>query len=57
MAQHKPKMFYRNMTRQKADRIRVLYFERKWRQQQIATLFDIKQNTVSRIVSGQVWTA
>ena len=49
------KRHYRNMTRQIADQIRDLYFSRWFRQHEIAEIYGIKQNSVSRIVSGQVW--
>lgn len=49
------KRHYRNMTRQIADQIRDLYFSRWFRQHEIAEIYGIKQNSVSRIVSGRVW--
>lgn len=52
---HRPKSHYRNMTPADADRIRELYFREKVKQQQIADMYGIKQNTVSRIISGIVW--
>ena len=56
----RPKRFYRNMTREKAERIRELYYARHgrlrlWTQAELAALYGIGQNAVSRIVSGQVW--
>jgi DNA-binding transcriptional regulator LsrR (DeoR family) len=53
----KPKSFYRHMNRQKADEIRAMYFSRKHKQHEIAAIYGISQNTVSRIVSDLVWTA
>jgi DNA-binding transcriptional regulator LsrR (DeoR family) len=51
----RPKEFYRNMTREKAEQIRKLYFSRQKKQKELAEDFGIKQNTVSRIISGMVW--
>lgn len=50
-----PKRHYRHMTREKAERIRELYFSRQMNQVQLAEKFGIRQPSVSRIVSGQVW--
>ena len=52
---HSPKSRYRNMDRKKAAEVRRVYFAREANQRQIAERFGIKQGTVSRIVSGQVW--
>lgn len=46
---------YRHMTRQIAEQIRDLYFSRWFKQAEIAELYGIRQHSVSRIVSGQVW--
>jgi predicted XRE-type DNA-binding protein len=43
------------MTRLKAELMRVLYFNRILNQRQIGELFGLRQHSVSRIVSGQVW--
>jgi DNA-binding transcriptional regulator LsrR (DeoR family) len=43
------------MTPEKADEIRRLYFSRKKKQAELAAMFGIRQNTVSRIISGMVW--
>ena len=51
----KPKSRYRHMTREKAERIRELYFSRKAKQAELAEMFGIRQQSVSRIISGQVW--
>lgn len=51
------KRFYRTMNKKRADRIRVLYFEHKLKQQEIADIFGITQGSVSRILSCCVWTA
>ena len=52
---HKPKRFYRLMTVEKATEIRRRYFAREANQPQLAREFGIKQGSVSRIISGQVW--
>lgn len=49
------KRFYRDMCEAIARQIRDLYFSRWFRQHEIAEIYGIKQNSVSRIVSGQVW--
>jgi DNA-binding transcriptional regulator LsrR (DeoR family) len=51
----RPKRFYRHMTKQKADEIRRLYFSRQKKQVELAEMFGVKQNTVSRIISDMVW--
>jgi DNA-binding transcriptional regulator LsrR (DeoR family) len=43
------------MTPLAARMIRELYFVGKLKQAQIAKAFGIRQNSVSRIVSGLVW--
>lgn len=43
------------MTREKAEEIRRRYFAREANQRQLAREYGIKQNSVSRIVSGLVW--
>lgn len=50
-----PKTHYRGMTRQKAEEIRRAYFAREARQRELAERYGIRQNTVSRIISGLVW--
>ena len=52
----RPKTRYRHMTPRAASAIRALYFVGKLKQHEIARMFGIRQNTVSRIVSGQVWS-
>lgn len=54
-ALRRPKRFYRHMNPVIAQMIRQLYFTRRMNQPQLAAFFRIKQNSVSRIVSGQVW--
>jgi len=50
-----PKRHYRHMDYAKAERIRELYFTRQMKQAELAQAFGLKQASVSRIVSGQVW--
>ena len=52
----RPKSHYRSMTPAKAREIRRAYFAREAKQADLAARYGIRQNTVSRIVSGQVWT-
>ena len=52
----KPKRFYRHMTPHIAQQIRVAYRSRLGTQREIGERFGIRQNTVSRIISGLVWT-
>ncbi len=51
-----PKRYYRNMTPEKARDIRRRYFSRELKQSELAAEYGIRQNTVSRIISGLVWT-
>lgn len=51
----RPKTHYRHMTREKAQEIRRAYFAREAKQKELAERYGIRQNTVSRIVSMQVW--
>ena len=51
----RPKRYYRHMSPLAARAIRELYFVGKLKQREIGRLFGIKQNTVSRIISGLVW--
>lgn len=52
----RPKSYYRHMTPAKAADIRRRYFAREGTQLALAREYDVSQNTVSRIVSGQSWT-
>jgi len=52
---HRPKSRYRDMTPEKAEQMRRLYFSRQAKQAELAEMFGIRQNSVSRIVSGQSW--
>lgn len=52
---HRPKSFYRSMTREKAQEIRRLYFSRQKNQRELGEMFGITQHSVSRIISGLVW--
>lgn len=51
----RPKRYYRHMTPEKAAEIRRRYFARKAKQAELAREYGIRQGSVSRIVSGQVW--
>ena len=51
-----PKTRYRNMDRAKAEEIRRAYFAREATQREIGRRFGVAQNTVSRIISGLVWS-
>ena len=51
----KPKTNYRQMNRAKADEIRRAYFLREMTQAALAKLHGIRQGSVSRIISYQVW--
>ena len=50
------KRFYRDMTPAKAEEVRRLYFDERMKQTDIAERFGIRQASVSRIVSGLVWS-
>lgn len=52
----RPKRHYRHMTPEKAAEIRRAYFSREAKQQELAERYGIRQNTVSRIVSGLSWS-
>jgi DNA-binding transcriptional regulator LsrR (DeoR family) len=43
------------MNPEKAAQMRRLYFSRQKNQAEIAEMFGVKQNTVSRVISGLVW--
>lgn len=49
------KRYYRNMTPLAAKTIRDLYFTGRMKQKDIARMFNIRQGSVSRIISGQSW--
>lgn len=51
----RPKRHYRNMDRMKAVEIRRAYFAREATQAELASRYGVRQNTISRIVSGLVW--
>lgn len=53
----RPKRHYRGMNREKAERMRALYFAkpRLHTQAEIGAMFRVGQNTVSRIISGMTW--
>ena len=52
---HRPKSHYRHMNKAKAEEIRRRYFAREANQPQLAMEYGVKQHTISRIISGQVW--
>ena len=52
----KQKTNYRHMTRTIAEEIRRLYVSRQAKQAELAERYGIRQNSVSRIVSGKVWS-
>jgi DNA-binding transcriptional regulator LsrR (DeoR family) len=49
------KSHYQHMNLSKARAIRILYFVFNLKQQAIADHFGIRQGSVSRILSNQVW--
>ncbi len=51
----RPKRYYRNMTPTVAIFLRWLYFDARLKQGQIGDIVGMRQGSVSRIVSGQVW--
>ena len=51
----RPKRRYRHMTPEIAEFVRWLYFHGKLKQRQIGDMIGLRQGSVSRIVSGQVW--
>lgn len=46
---------YRNMDHAKAEQMRELYFKDRFKQREIAAMFDVTQGTVSRVISGHSW--
>ena len=55
MRTYTQKRHYKDMTPEKADRIRNLYFRKRMKQTEIAKLFNMAQGSVSRIVSNHTW--
>jgi predicted transcriptional regulator len=53
---HRPKSYYRHTNAVIAGMVRELYFCRRMKQVELARFFQISQASVSRYVSGQVWT-
>lgn len=51
----RPKKHYRHMTPKAARAMRDLYFIGKLKQREIGRMFGVRQNTVSRVISDQVW--
>jgi hypothetical protein len=54
-AGRRPKAHYRQMNRATAEAIRKAYFSRQAKQAELAAIYGVRQNTISRIVSGLVW--
>lgn len=52
----RPKKHYRDMTPKVAAVMRDLYFIGRLKQREIGRMFGKRQGSVSRIVSGQVWS-
>ena len=50
---HSPKSHYRHSTYEMAEDIRRLYFSRTHKQAKLAAMFNLRQNTISRIISRQ----
>lgn len=50
------KSHYRDMTPKIAAVMRDLYFIGRLKQHEIGRMFGMRQGSVSRIVSGQVWS-
>lgn len=51
-----PKRRYRHMTPEKAAEIRRRYLRREASQRELAKQYGLAQSSVSRIVSGVVWS-
>lgn len=51
----RPKRFYQRSSPLVARMARELYFVGKLKQRQIGRMFGLRQNSVSRMVSGHVW--
>lgn len=49
------KRHYRHMNKRKADLMRELYFVGKIKQADLGRMFNMRQSSVSRIISGLVW--
>src|SRR5690606_1807412 len=54
---HRPKRRYRHTTPEKAQEIRRRYFRREATQRELAEEYRLAQSSVSRIVSGYVWSS
>jgi predicted transcriptional regulator len=60
---HRPKRYYRDMTRERAKIIHDEYFSKQNKvagkrgitQKELSEKYGIPQSSVSRIVSGRVW--
>lgn len=51
----RPKSRYRQSSPMVARMVRSLYFVGRLKQHEIGRMFDLRQGSVSRIVSGQCW--
>lgn len=56
MSRHRPKSFFRHMTPEKAAEIRRQYFAGGITQVELARQYNLAQGSISRIVSGHVWS-
>lgn len=52
----RPKRFYRNSSPLIARVARDLYFVGKLKQREIGRMLGLRQGSISRMVSGQVWS-
>jgi len=43
------------MDRERAEKIRELYFQKTATQKELAERFGVSQSTISKIISDQVW--
>ena len=55
IAKRAPKRFYGDMTFEKAEQMRHLYFTRQKKQAELGRIYGIRQGSVSRILSGLSW--
>ncbi len=51
----RPNRFYKNMNRSLANEIRDLYFNRIFKQNELANIYGISQSAVCRTISGVSW--
>lgn len=50
-----PKSYYRHMSPMAAKAMRELYFVGRLKQHEIGKMFGLRQGSVSRVISEQVW--